>query len=1427
MELQASIRQVPPPGSRSVKCRGDVMAFELTLSEAAHGKAWLRTNIGQAQAARRAVIEEVERNIPPLGMDWYDIPMRQVDRCRFTAHVPLSEVGHFEAKCFYLPEGQHQPLWPEGPNVSINVQPADTCCANIVYNAFVRQFGPNISGGAGPDADDQACMSRLDRKGYTVIPRSGTFRDLIEKLDFIIGELGCRFLHLLPIHPTPTTYGRMGRFGSPYAALNFTGIDPALAVFDVKATPLQQFGELVDAVHERFAKVIIDIAVNHTGWAATLHESHPRWLMRTAHGDIHRPGAWGVTWSDLTSLDYSQKDLWTYIARVFLTWCRRGVDGFRCDAGYMIPLPAWRYIIARVREQFPDTVFLLEGLGGKISVTRDLLNLANFNWAYSELFQNEDRRQIEFYLPEAIDISRQDGLAVHYAETHDNNRLAARSKTFARMRTALCALLSHQGGFGFANGVEWLADVKINVHEAHPLNWGAPDNLVDHLRRLHILLRSHPAFFQEVEMEFIHRSEGNAVVVRRSHKPSGKGLIIAVNLDDQKEVSVRWKTDPEMPGPHFIDLLSGRDVETTTQPDQDCGLLLAPGQVLCLTGDENDLQYLRQPKSLAFPPQRLVEQRVRAKVLEVFCLNRGCSDLGDFDIDDAAERLLDDPVQFCRLMNVQSQEHRVVFWDWPQDLRRHVMLPPGHLLLVRAPDPFSASVSDGQTFGESIWAHEESLMSSEGTHFVLLVFKKTMKTARHCRLKLVVYEKDGPRHEEAPLFILGNDETASFNPSWTRNDLIDQAPMFLSTNGIGGMCRAPLRWGELAGKYDALLAANLDQRYPVDRWIMLTRVRAWTVYQGFSQEICFHSLDRFWLDDNKGIWRFKVPTGQGQRIDLTVEVEMLPGQNTVRLSFHRLPARRGKGKLSDRAAVQLIVRPDIEDRNFHENTKAYQGLEAAWPAAFQCRLDAFIFTPSAGRVLTLSISEGIFVWQPEWHYMVHRRLEKERGMDPDSDLWSPGYFSVFLEGGKTAILTASVNERPSLPGDVASSVSGKSKSLEKTLRASLAAFVVRRGPLKSVIAGYPWFLDWGRDALIFTRCLIQVGKIPEAEDILKLLGGFEDQGPLPNMIHGGRAANRDTSDAPLWYIVALADLVRKKRSRAFLSETVEGRTIREIALSIGRWYIEGTPNRIRMDSETGLIFSPAHFTWMDTDNPACTPREGYCVEIQALWAAALHFLAAIDPVGSADWRNLSKKVRQSILQWFYTKKGYLSDCLHASEHESVACARADDAVRPNQLLALTLDAISDRFVGRNILDACQRLLVPGAIRSLADALTEFPLEIRHHGLLLGDPHRPYRGNYAGDEDTSRKPAYHNGTAWTWLYPSYSEAYVQVYGARGLVTARALLCGSLEILRKGCVGHFPEILDGDYPHRLRGCDAQAWGLGEWLRVWEKLKAVGKV
>jgi hypothetical protein len=492
--------------------------------------------------------------------------MKAVEPGRFEAVLALTEVGHFEAKCLFIPAGRPEPLWPPGNNTVINSEPADTCCGNIIYNAFIRQFGPYKTM-ARAEAGPIDTIKTLDHAGYTVIPPSGTFRDLIAELDFILNRLGCRILQLLPIHPTPTTYARMGRYGSPYASLSFTAVDAALAVFDPSATPVEQFLELVDGVHARH---------------------------------------------DLTRLDYSHKDMWAYMADVFLTWCRRGVDGFRCDAGYMIPVPAWRYIIAKVREQFPDTVFFLEGLGGKISVTREVLSQGNFNWTYSELFQNYERNQIEWYLPETIEMSAGEGITVHFAETHDNPRLAATSLIYARMRTALCALLAPHGAFGFANGVEWFAAEKINVHEPCALNWGAEENQVDAIARLNVILKTHPAFGPSVDLSLIGRGQGNFIALLRDHRNSGRKVIIVANLNCSATVTAQWhRSHVSFAGNSAVDLLTTENIPLQSSNSQISGIDLAPGQVRCLTSPDDPWLAQSHLDPGVIPP-RVIRQRLRA-----------------------------------------------------------------------------------------------------------------------------------------------------------------------------------------------------------------------------------------------------------------------------------------------------------------------------------------------------------------------------------------------------------------------------------------------------------------------------------------------------------------------------------------------------------------------------------------------------------------------------------------------------------------------------------------------------------------------------------------------------------------------------------------------------------------------------------------------
>jgi len=609
---------------------------------------------------------------------------------------------------------------------------------------------------------------------------------------------------------------------------------------------------------------------------------------------------------------------------------------------------------------------------------------------------------------------------------------------------------------------------------------------------------------------------------------------------------------------------------------------------------------------------------------------------------------------------------------------------------------------------------------------------------------------------------------------------------------------------------------------------MLARCRAWVVYQGFSQEVNLDCLEEFGYDHRNGAaWRFQMITGQGEHVMLRIGIRMADDMaNTVHFHVQRLPARAGQAELANKHPVTIILRPDIEDRNFHHSTKAYTGPEDQWPAAISTQENGFGFSPSGGSQLWMVADQGRFSRDPEWYYMVHRPQEAERGQDPDSDLFSPGYFSISLKGGAhfglTAQVTAGRGSRPTVESPIAWPWPTAELPLESALSAALNQFVVKRGAFNTVIAGFPWFLDWGRDTLIVVRGLIADGRGDLAASILIQFACFEENGTLPNMIRGNDAGNRDTSDAPLWFFTACSDLVEARGDAAVLDTDCAGRSLRQVLIGIASALIKGTANGIVMDPDSGLIFSPAHFTWMDTNYPAGTPRQGYPIEIQALWYAALAFLARIDASGAGRWASLAKQVKGSIITLFrLPDQVYLCDCRHALPGQSAARALPDDALRPNQLLAITLGAVDDVDICKGVLNACQQLLVPGAIRSLADQPVNVPLAVHHNDQLLNDPQRPYWGVYMGDEDTRRKPAYHNGTAWTWMFPSYCEAWAATYGQAGRPTALAWLSSSIGLINWHCVGQVPEIVDGDAPHRQRGCDAQAWGVSELLRVWKKI------
>ncbi len=1370
--------------------------------------------------------------------------MREVSPGVFEVRLALVDTGVFAAKTCFLPDGGCKTEWPSGGDVIIKTAPAWTCRGVSVYTAFPRQFLPGnaeLAVSGLENAGRAGGAETLDENGWTVIPPSGTFRDLIRHLDEILVEERFRIIQLLPIHPVPTTFARMGRYGSPFAGTDFLSVDPSLAEFDRKATPLEQFGELVNAVHARGARIFLDIPANHTGWASTLQCHHPEWFKKDGRGRFISPGAWGVVWEDLAELDYSHPGLRRFMADVFEFWCMHGADGFRCDAGYKVPAEVWRYISARVRRNYPDTVFMLEGLGGEISVTESLVLDNGLDWAYSEIFQTEDRSAFERYLPSALRMSFEIGPLVNFAETHDNNRMAAKSRSYASMRTALAALIAHQGCFGVTNGVEWFAAEKIDVHGCSALNWGA-ENQKALMGRLNAILSVVPAFGPGASVKMVQCADGNSLAVVRSPARSGDidgsreydaegNVLVLVNLDATSPQNVSWPEKAFPDGAWSRDLMGGAEL-CVSRHGGVCSVTLGPGAAACIPARESDADAVsRELASAKFLNARAVRrQEFRAVALRIRAGMFDGEPLSpDDDVDAMAEALAADPVAFFHSMAAKVSGAflpRLVQCVWPEDTRRRVMVLPGCFVMVRAPYPFRCRVD--MPYG-GVLANLRSVELDSGDFCV--VFCPSELRSDFIGSAVLSIDVGTPgmlRRDKISLMTLPED-IPSVRRTFSGAEVRDGDLAVLLTNGRGAMSHVRARWGEVLSQYDAILAANPDPEVPCDRIMLFTRCRIWVVNRGFSSEIGPACLEWFSCAAGSGsaAWRFRVPVGTGKSVLIDLSLVLKHGENSVRIQVHRRLCEGDPELLSDADDVCLIFRPDVESRSFHCKTKAFSGPENEWPGCVRQVPGGFVFAPHGTPGVVMRISDGAFVSEPEWHYMVAHPIDASRGQDGFSDLYSPGWFTADVSGGDTVCLEAYMNDEASphrnlpQPDDSAVFCCKPPVCLSEALRGALRDFVVKRGSMSTVIAGYPWFLDWGRDTFIVLRGMIAADMTDEALGVIRKFGEYEADGTLPNMINGADASNRDTSDAQLWYLVACADLAERVGVESVFGADCAGRSVRDVALSITRGYLKGTPNGIAVDAESGLVYSPAHFTWMDTNYPAGTPRSGYPVEIQALWTAALKIVSIIDPYGG--WEELRRRAMGSIRKLFWNpSRGFLSDCLHCETFVPAESAVADDHLRCNQLFAVTLDAVEGDDVRERVVWSSARLLIPGGIRTLSPGRVEFKLPVRgRSGELLNDPSCPYQGRYEGDEDTRRKPAYHNGTAWTWPYPSFAEAMLNVYGNAAHGAAAALIGACVPLLESGCVGHLPEIMDGDAPHTGRGCDAQAWGASEFLRMAVKL------
>jgi predicted glycogen debranching enzyme len=630
---------------------------------------------------------------------------------------------------------------------------------------------------------------------------------------------------------------------------------------------------------------------------------------------------------------------------------------------------------------------------------------------------------------------------------------------------------------------------------------------------------------------------------------------------------------------------------------------------------------------------------------------------------------------------------------------------------------------------------------------------------------------------------------------------------WLVTNGLGGYASGTVAMANTR-RYHGFLMASLAP--PVERTLLVAKIELSADYQGQRVDLTanefagggispqgFVQLESFAVRSGIPTWRYAI----GDAL-LETQIFMAPGANT---SYLRLELLRASTPL------RVSLKPFVTYRDYHCHSRGTRpfGLESDGTV---CRVSA----EGPARPFRLMLSQGIFTAEPEWYWNFWHREEFERGLDALEDLWVPGSFSADLTAHQPVFLTATCETAaPPSGADVLNTIFAGNRrqlaAIPKTapdwIRAlTLAAdqFLVRRGTGSeslSVIAGYPWFADWGRDTMISLPGLATaLGRYEVAAGVLKTYAAFVNGGMLPNRFpdgSGGAPPEYNTADATLWMFHALDDYLHAKRDMDLAQHLLP------TLIAIIHAHADGTRYGIHMDPADGLLCAGeagTQLTWMDArhGDQVFTPRMGKPVEINALWLNALDVTARL----AGRTKNVAEKhfcdsllarAQVSFGRYWNAQKNCLFDVI------DIEGGGHDDRIRPNQIFAVSLPycALSPEQM-RAVVDCCGReLLTSYGLRSLS------PKE------------SGYMGRYSGDS-WQRDSAYHMGTAWGWLLGPYARAHFRVYGNAGF--ALSLLDPLAQHVNSACIGSISEIFDGDAPHTARGCFAQAWSVAEILRSW---------
>ncbi|HSV72464.1 MAG TPA: amylo-alpha-1,6-glucosidase [Chthonomonadales bacterium] len=630
---------------------------------------------------------------------------------------------------------------------------------------------------------------------------------------------------------------------------------------------------------------------------------------------------------------------------------------------------------------------------------------------------------------------------------------------------------------------------------------------------------------------------------------------------------------------------------------------------------------------------------------------------------------------------------------------------------------------------------------------------------------------------------------------------------WLATNGIGGYASGSVA-GASTRRYHGLLVAAV--RPPAERRVALGRCEETVTHGGATVELAANEypgavhpaghllLERFdaWPAPT---FLYRLPSGARVR----KRVWMERGANAVHLEYALEGAR---------AAATIELAPLVCWKDHHEQMRWRDG----FPRSALAEGAALTVELAQGApTLHLVASDG--AWAPAgwWHERIQHARERERGMDHEEDLYCPARLRAELRPGQPLTLTASLGAAPPPPRwqeverrqRALLRQAGEPEGIEAALALAADAFLVDASecpaaPRSTVIAGYPWFTDWGRDTMIALPGLcLATGRLGVAREILLDFSRIVSEGMIPNRFPDrGEAPEFNTVDATLWFLEAARATIDVDPEGAALARDLYP-TLREIV----EGHLRGTRYGIRVDPEDGLIRAGepgAQLTWMDVKvgDWVVTPRIGKPVEIAALWYSGLRVmerLASVVGEDPAPYSGLADRAREGFRRRFLRPDGLgLWDVVGDD-------GSPDASLRPNQIVAASLVhsplGLDER---RRVVDVVQRdLLTPLGLRTLAPS----------------DP--AYRPRYAGGV-WERDGAYHQGTVWPWLLGPFAEAHWRAYGDAG--AARSLFAGLDAHMREAGVGSVSEVFDAEPPHTPGGCLAQAWSVAEPLRVLRMLR-----